>query len=264
MTYRSLKWLTIFLPPLIIGGFEFIRHDFLLDYLSMETGNYLITLLTLLLSYLFATWMFRTIERMSARIAEEEARRAVYEERERLARELHDNLAQTLFLLNVKLRQRQLEEAKSAVAEIDRILRQAIFNLRAAPEESGSLPARIDKWLSEWSALSGIDVQQEVALSDHSFTPGEEVHLFGIIQEAFTNIRKHARATAAWLRITADRDGWELTISDNGCGIGSTHVPARHYGLTMIRERAAKLGASCAVERQEAGGTIVTIRGKRR
>ncbi|UFJ38938.1 histidine kinase [Brevibacillus humidisoli] len=264
MTYRSLKWLTIFLPPLVIGGFEFVRHDFLLAYMTMETGNYLITLLTLLLSYVFATWMFRTIEQMSARIAEEQARRAVYEERERLARELHDNLAQTLFLLNVKLRQRQLDEAKSAVAQIDQTLRQAIFNLRSTLEESSSLAARIGKWLSEWSTLTGIDVQQEVALPEGYFSPGDEIHLFGVIQEAFTNIRKHAGATSARLHLFTDRSGWRLMIWDNGRGITQTAVSERHYGLSMMKERADKLGASFAIGRDEAGGSVLTLCGRRR
>lgn len=264
MTYRSLKWLTIFVPPLIIGGFEFVRHDFLLDYLTMEAGNYLITLLTFLLSYLFATWMFRTIEQMSARIAEEQARRAVYEERERLARELHDNIAQTLFLLNVKLRQGHLEEAKTAVAEIDQTLRQAIFNLRTSPEESTTLSARIKKWLAEWHALTGIEVQQELRVPDGYFSPVEEMLLFGVIQEAFTNIRKHADATRARLHLAAERRGWWLTVSDNGRGIEPTDLSSRKYGLSMMKERAAKLDASFAIGKDETGGTTLTLSGRGR
>ncbi|MBO8164183.1 MAG: sensor histidine kinase [Brevibacillus sp.] len=264
MTYRSLKWLTIFLPPLVIGGFEFIRHDFLLDYLTMEAGNYLITLLTFVLSYLFATWMFRTIEQMSARIAEEQARRAVYEERERLARELHDNIAQTLFLLNVKLRRGYLEEAKTAVAEIDQTLRQAIFNLRASPEESMTLTARITKWLDEWSAMTGIEVQQDLTVPDQYFSPVQEVLLFGVIQEAFTNIRKHADATKASLYFAAERRGWRLTIRDNGRGIEPTDLSSHKYGLSMMKERATKLDAVFAIGKDETGGTTLTLSGRGR
>ena len=64
-------------------------------------------------------------------------------------RELHDDLAQTLFFLNVKLRQGDIEEAKAAVSEIDNSLRQAIFNLRTPPEEGTSLEQRIHTYLRE-------------------------------------------------------------------------------------------------------------------
>lgn len=140
LSLRTLKLFTIMPPPVLIGGFEYIRHDFLLGVLSMETGNLYITALTLLLSYLFATWMFRRIGRTNERLAAEEAKRAVYEERERLAQEPHDNIAQILFFLNVQARKGQIDEARSAVSELDHQLRQAIFNLRTVPEEGEASP----------------------------------------------------------------------------------------------------------------------------
>jgi len=259
MTYRFFHWLTVLIPTLIIGGFEFVRHDFLLSYMSMETGNIYITLLTLLLSFLFATWMFRTIERMNARIIEEQARRAVYEERERLARELHDGIAQSLFFLNVKLKQGQLDEARVAVSAIDNHVRQAIFNLRSLPEE-GSLTQRLENWLAQWSALSGIDVSPELQIQEGVFTPAEEVQLFGIIQEAFANIRKHSQARHAWLRLaTADPRGWTLTIEDDGVGLHGSVEEAKKYGLSMMRDRAKQLQASIGIRPRTEGGTSISL-----
>ncbi|CAJ1003171.1 MULTISPECIES: sensor histidine kinase [Bacillales] len=260
MTYRSLYWLTVLLPPFIIGGFEFVRHDFLLDYLSMEAGNVYITILTLLLSFLFATWMFRKIERMNAKLVEEQARRAVYEERERLARELHDGIAQSLFFLNVKLKQGQLEDARVAVSAIDNHVRQAIFNLRSLPEEGSSLTQRVEKWLSQWSALSGVDVTQEVQLVDGIFSPAEEVQLFGVIQEAFANIRKHANARHTWLKLVGTEPGnWQLVIEDDGIGIPSVDGEAKKYGLAMMAERARQLGAAIVIRQRAEGGTHIQL-----
>ncbi|WP_019122542.1 sensor histidine kinase [Brevibacillus massiliensis] len=261
MTYRKWKIRCILLPPLIIGGFEFIRHGILLDYLSMEAGNYYITLLTLLLSYIFATKMFQTIERMNTRLAELQARRAVYEERERLARELHDNIAQTLFLLNVKVKQGRLDEAKAAITEIDNNLRQAIFNLRSSPDEGVSLAARINTWLSEWSLVTGIEVKQALDEVDGFFSPNEEVQLFGVVQEAFTNIQKHSRASQAAIRLKIGRESWQLAITDNGRGIRQEDADRQRYGLTMIRERAEKLGASFRLDKAKAGGTELILTG---
>ncbi|WP_420852144.1 sensor histidine kinase [Paenibacillus hamazuiensis] len=206
MSLKTLKLFTILLPPLIIGGFEYFRHEVLLHMLSMEVGNFYITVLTLLLSFLFAQWMFRKIERMSRRLAEERAHRAVYEERERLARELHDNIAQMLFFLNVKLKQGKTEEARSAVTEIDNHLRQAIFNLRTPPGEGISLRHRTRVWLQEWSAMTGIEAELRYGVPDGVFDVSQELQLFGIIQEACTNIRKHSRASRAVVTLEWHRD----------------------------------------------------------
>lgn len=259
MTYRTFYWLTVLLPAIIIGGFEFVRHDFLLPYISMETGNVYITLLTLFLSFLFANWMFRTIERMNAKLVEEQARRAVYEERERLARELHDGIAQSLFFLNVKLKQGNLDEARIAVSAIDNHVRQAIFNLRSLPEE-GSLEQRLEKWLGQWNALSGVEVTTNIKVRDNFFTPAEEVQLFGIIQEAFANIRKHAQARHAWIQLVTREPGhWRLTVEDDGVGIADVEADSKKYGLSMMQDRAKQLQADIQIGTRSEGGTIIRL-----
>lgn len=251
MNLRKLKLLCIFLPAAVIGGFEYIRHEFMLNLLSMETGNVYITLMTLLLSYFFTTWMFEQIERSNQSLAEEKTKRAVYEERERFANELHDNLAQTLFFLNVKLKQGKIEEAKAAVSEIDNHLRQAIFNLRTLPEEGTTLKDRLSKWLTDWETLSGIDVETRIDLPEKVFTPAEEVLLFGIVQEAFTNIRKHSEATKALLSLQGEKDNWFLEIRDNGKGLGHSPSAHNHYGIPMMQKKANELGACFMLSAQD-------------
>ncbi|MDD9266360.1 sensor histidine kinase [Paenibacillus sp. GCM10023248] len=243
MSLRLFKWFTILIPVIIIGGFEYIRHEFLLNYLTMEAGNFSITVITLLLSYLFASWMFQSIERSNEQLTMGEARRAVYEERERLARALHDDLAQTLFFLNVKLKQGDLEEAKAAVSEIDNSLRQAIFNLRTPPEEGTSLEQRIHKFLKDWTLVTGIELQEELSIEEGSFSSTEEVQLFGIIQEAFTNIRKHSMATRAAVALTAEQGSWRLEITDNGRGVRHDEAKGKKYGIELMHKRAEELGA---------------------
>lgn len=278
MSLRTLKTLTILIPPLIIGGFEYIRHDFLLSELSMESGNLYITLLTLLLSYVFASWMFHSIGRTNERLAAEEAKRAVYEERERLAQELHDNIAQILFFLNVQLKKGQLQEARSAVAEIDHHLRQAIFNLRTPPEEAADFPARLSTWLEEWSGITGIAVEQSIRVPE-AIPPSSEVQLFAIIREAFTNVRKHSEADHAVIELgQAETEGrWILRIRDNGIGLSpepkeTAETPAaaqgssssNRYGLFQMRKHAEALGAELTVTTMEQGGTEVCVTGTMR
>ncbi|SDN28949.1 two-component system, NarL family, nitrate/nitrite sensor histidine kinase NarX [Paenibacillus sp. yr247] len=268
MSLRLFKIFTIFVPVIIIGGFEYIRHEFLLNYLTMEAGNFSITIITLLLSYLFASWMFQSIERSNEKVTIGEARRAVYEERERLARELHDDLAQTLFFLNVKLKQGDLEEAKAAVSEIDNSLRQAIFNLRTPLEEGTSLEQRIHKFLKDWHLVTGIELQEKLIIEERSFSSGEEVQLFSIIQEAFTNIRKHSKATEAAILLEAHPKAWQLHITDNGCGLHNLQGKGKKYGIELMQKRAAELGATFEFKMREVGefgsGTSLLVQADRR
>lgn len=260
MTYRTLKTFTVLLPTLLIGGFEYIRHDWLLDTISMEDGNLYITILTFVLSFLFATWMFRKLRRITDHLAEEQAKRAVYEERERLAQELHDGISQTLFFLNVKLKKGRLDEASAAVATIDQQVRQAIFNLRSLPEESLSLNLRLQKWLSDFSMLTDIEVKERLELPDHYFSSADQVQLFGIVQEAFANIRKHSGAKHVNLTMCqTETGGWQLLICDDGIGIELHEAEQNSYGMTMMRERAQKLGAVFQIERTAAGGTQLSF-----
>lgn len=259
MTYRYLKLFTVILPTLIIGGFEYIRHIYLLPYISMSMGNLYITLLTLAISFIFASWMFNTIRRMNERLVQEQAKRAVFEERNRLYRQLHDGIAQTLFFLNIQLKQGKIEEAQTAVAEINNDVRQIIFNLRCTLEEGYSLSERINKWLYEWDALTGIDVTQAIDIPEKYFTPGEEILLFGIIQEGFTNIHKHSKAKLANIDLQLTASGWWLAISDNGSGIQDAVITPQKHGIPMMTERAAQLGADLSISKGETCGTKLLI-----
>jgi signal transduction histidine kinase len=262
MSLRTLKWFAILLPPLIIGGFEYIRHHALLHALSMEMGNLYITLLTLLLSFLSASWMFREIARTNARLAEEQSRRAVYEERERLAQELHDNIAQMLFYLNVKLKQGKIEDARSAAKDIDNHLRQAIYNLRTPPSEATAFLTRVGSWLTDWSAMTGIEVDIRIDLGDIRLAPAQEVLLFGIVQEAFTNIRKHSLAGKARLEMSMEGRRWQLTIADDGVGLPDESAASIGYGLTLLRKRAQELSAVLDVKSGPGSGTELIINGE--
>lgn len=261
MSYRTLKILTILIPTILIGGFEFVRHTILSHDISMETGNFVITILTFVIFYIYANWMFKEIEIKNRRIMEERELRAVYEERERLAKELHDNIAQSLFLLKVDLKKNKTHEASAVVNSIDSNLRQAIFNLRMKPAEDGGFTSRLENWMDEWSTVAGVDTNIEINIEDGFFTPTEEVHLFGIIQEAFTNIRKHADASNASLFLKTEGDHWELTIEDDGIGFSINNVHSQQYGLVMLEERVNKLEAFLDIISGEMLGTKIIVKG---
>lgn len=259
--YRHLKLFIILFPPLLIGTAEYVRHEWWLNRLSMESGNLLITLIVFVLSLVFGEFVFRRIELLNSRLAQEQAKQAVYQERERLADELHDNIAQTLFFLNVKLQKQDQEGVKSAVAEINNHLRQAIFNLKSPPEEAENFPKRLNIWLEEWSRVSGIICDIHIHLEKDSLTTAQEVKLLGLIQEAFTNIRKHSQATRSSIAFTGDSRVWSIRIWDDGIGIPHQEGSAsnRKYGITMMAKRAEDLGALFSVAALERGGTEIRV-----
>ncbi|GIQ67874.1 sensor histidine kinase [Xylanibacillus composti] len=264
MSWRSWKWFTVLVPTCLIGGFEFVRHEYLLEQLSMEYGNLFITLLTFLISWLFAQVMFRRLRIMNERVYAEKNRRAILEERERIARELHDQLAQNLFYINTMLSQGKKEEARAAVAETDQHLRQAIFNLRTGTDKPCSLHERLLGWLEEWQRASGIAVTQQIELEAGMLKPDEEIQLFAIVQELFTNIRKHSHADRASIVLKLNRrEGLSLIVADDGRGLQQTDGGKAAYGLSIVRKRAAELGAELDIRGNADGGTTVEIKGKR-
>jgi two-component system nitrate/nitrite sensor histidine kinase NarX len=262
MSYRFLKLSTILIPTLLIGGFEFLRHTvMLLREFSMAEGNYFITILTFFVSYAFSTWMFRTIEEKNRRILSEREVRAIYEERERLAKELHDNIAQTLFLLKVYLKKGKITDAQGLVNSIDSNVRQAIFNLRISPTEKTYFSKRMEKWLDDWSTVSGIDVKSSIQLTKDYFNPTEEVLLFSIMQEAFANIQKHSEADCVTFGLHTMKNHWELKIADNGKGFSTTEIPNDKYGLAMLKERANKINGEMVIISNPGNGTEIIIKG---
>ncbi|NGZ77766.1 sensor histidine kinase [Saccharibacillus alkalitolerans] len=141
MSYKQVKWLILFLPTVVVGLWEYIRHQFLMPVLSMDAGNMLTPVLVFLVSVTLLRRLFAMLERMQRELEQARSVKANLEAREELARELHDGIAQSLFLLSVKLDRMErragdsglggeLGAVRRTVREVDRYVRQALANLR--------------------------------------------------------------------------------------------------------------------------------------
>lgn len=211
----------------------------------------------------------------NARLYEEVRSLATLEERERIAREMHDGLAQALGLLHMKLRRAEeqsaaagpspaadgLREMAAITAGAYEEVRQSIFGLRTMVSRGLGLIPTLTEYLHEFSAQNGIGVELEV--SDGRpihLSPASEVQLVRIIQEALTNIRKHAGAAHAWVRLHR-QDPWvQVTIEDDGRGFDPATLasPDRlHFGLQTMRERAEGLGGKLEIDTTPGRGTRV-------
>ena len=214
----------------------------------------------------------------NARLYAEVGSLATLQERERIAREMHDGLAQALSFLRFRLRtlEDRLEDggqppASPELAELRVVagkafeeVRQSIFGLRTMVSRSLGLIPTLAEYLHEFSAQHGIQVDLQVQ-EDRvpGFSSAEETQLVRIIQEALTNIWKHAKATRAVIRLGVQDGHREVTIQDNGRGFEPERIRkggSSRFGLETMRERAEGLGGSLEIESPPGAGTTVTIR----
>ncbi|MBI5652763.1 MAG: HAMP domain-containing protein [Chloroflexi bacterium] len=199
---------------------------------------------------------------------------AILEERDRLARELHDNLAQMLGYMNIKtaitddqIATHQIGPARASLLELKQIVkeaytdvREAIFNLRATTPGSG-LARPLEEYLAEYRAHYCIDAR--LVIEDQSLTEFPEevkVQVNRIIQEALTNVRKHSGAKQARVRFERSDGQIQIIVEDNGMGFDPTRLDQsdrRHFGLQIMRERAASVGGELEIESQRGLGTRV-------
>jgi signal transduction histidine kinase len=224
----------------------------------------------------FATQAALAIE--NARLHARVRALAATEERERIAREMHDSLAQVLGYVNTKaqavellLRSGHAEKAVGQLAQLSGAARDAyaevregILGLRASPAPGRPFADLLAEYLDRWREQSGITAT--LAVDPEPFAPRldpfAEVQLLRIVQEALANVRKHAGAGSARVALAA-RDGWlEATIADDGAGIAQTprEGDQPRFGLAIMRERAEAAGGQFAIESPPTGGTVVRVR----
>ncbi|MFQ5882192.1 MAG: HAMP domain-containing protein [Candidatus Methylomirabilales bacterium] len=200
---------------------------------------------------------------------------AVLEERERIAREMHDGLAQALGSLLFKIRGAALADlpdakARGALHELEEIaeeayteVRQSIFGLRTRVTRSLGLIPTLAEYLHDLSKQSGIVIDLQVpdeAAIRLSFQV--EIQLIRVIQEALTNVRRHAQARCAWVSFRVQGEELEVVIGDDGRGFDLAEVQARgrgHFGLQTMRERIQAGGGKLDIETAPGKGTKVFV-----
>jgi signal transduction histidine kinase len=195
--------------------------------------------------------------------------RAVFEERDRIARDLHDLVIQRLFAigLGIKTLGRQLsgpvaeEQLHGFVADIDqtiRDIRRSIFMLQQRPNSAPSLRGEVLRAISEASASLGYEptVRLEGPL-DSVVPPEVHLDLIATLRETLSNVIRHARASVVSVTVTVDRaaERLELLVTDDGRGLPDDMI--RRSGLVNIAQRAVRLRGNCRVHSPQEGGTRV-------
>ncbi len=200
---------------------------------------------------------------------------ALAAERQRMARELHDTLAQGLAGLILQLEaarshidqgrpgrageivDQAMARARSTLAEA----RQAIGDLRAPQEAVDDLGLAIRREAERFSAATGIPCAVEIALSA-ALPQRTNEHAVRVVAEALSNVAQHAQAGQVWVSALQGAGSVEITVRDDGVGfeLGAAGSQAGHYGLVGMRERARLAGGALEVASAPGQGTVVRLR----
>jgi two-component system sensor histidine kinase DegS len=196
-------------------------------------------------------------------------------ERNRLAQELHDNVAQALGYLNLKIAslphvfasnqpekvRAELSELKQVVGEAYTDIRGEIFNLRAGPSDEINFLETLRRYIDKYKRFYQLDIQLifETDEAHFEFPAQVSVPLIRTIQEALMNVRKHAQIDQAFLRLSRAGDQIRISVEDKGQGFDPTHEKASSFGLKIMRERIESIGGRLEIESLPGQGTRVTL-----
>jgi PAS domain S-box-containing protein len=237
--------------------------SFLKDWRGFEVGHLL---------------MIRDVteqKRAGAEILEQQRALAILRERDRLARELHDELAQGLSLINLQaqlvcglLDAGQMEQAKEQLQVLARAARDAQVDVRGEISKLAhgilseeGFTAALRRITENFQQANGIPTELVLPCDDGMFAiaPTVEAQLLRIVQEAFTNIRKHARAKHVNVSLQKEAGCLEVLIQDDGIGFDRDGLPASRttFGLDIMHERAAEINGRVEIQSAVGRGTMV-------
>ncbi len=212
-------------------------------------------------------------EEAMRRLLLEHVLQAQEDERQRISRELHDETGQLMTSLLIGLRSlsdarrladarryaQQLREiASKAIGELSRLAR----GLHSSILDDLGLEAALRRYTDEFSSTHGIEIDLELAISLDGLGRSEQLNLYRIIQEALTNVARHAHATQVWITFESTNALLRVSIRDNGTGltpVNNIAGTAEHLGIAGMKQRAAMLGGRLEVISKPQQGLTIEL-----
>jgi signal transduction histidine kinase len=238
----------------------------------MNWGNLLVAVFSSLLFLTYFTFIFRLIEKLTTRLNEEMTNSLVHKERERIAHILHDNIAQTIFFMNIKILEiekslnkksdefSKLQELKEAIMTIDSEIRDNIFFLKDDHRHEGNdLQKSIENVVHILTDDLNIEVMTNIDPSMENIIPiAVKRKILDILRELFTNIKKHAQAQKVRLQLAMIEGRIVLRLEDNGRGFSPACLDKQGtFGLRNIMKEIKMSGGSMILAGEQ--GTSITI-----
>lgn len=214
----------------------------------------------------------------NARLYRKVQESAILEERERIAREMHDGMAQVLGYINTQtlavkrfLSAGDYDNARSELSRMEEIarelyadIREGILGLRATARGDVDLEDALRSYAEQYTAMCGIVVNMNITGGPLSpIDPRTQIQLVRIFQEALSNVRKHAAEAEVRVHLSDCAGQLELRVSDTGQGFEVDRLPVTgqpRFGLQTMRERAESVGGYLEIESEPGHGTSLTAR----
>lgn len=193
-------------------------------------------------------------------------------ERQSIANEIHDSLAQTLYYAKMRasllldalksdnelLAYKCAQDVEEAVSNSQKTVRELVTHFRCQMDPRG-LKYALEKLVHDFKVRTSIALEYDNALDGLSLPDEFELQVFLIIREALVNIATHSGAKMARLNVHRDGAQYRFVVEDDGAGVGSEVAPEGHYGLAIMRERALRIGGEVEVESLQGQGTQVRL-----
>jgi signal transduction histidine kinase len=188
-------------------------------------------------------------------------------ERRRLARDIHDGVAQRVVSLGYIVDElvdratdteveRTAEELRSEITRVVGELRFSVFDLRQDLLGT-SVSAALSEYVQQLSRRSDLRVHLVLDERGRRLPRRVEAEVIRVAQEAIANVARHADALNVWVRMSSDDEGFRLSVEDDG--VGMVQPRPGHYGLHTMRERAEHIGAGLHIGPRSGGGTVVSL-----
>lgn len=273
---RRLRLVGLLAPALFVAGMVLAR-PVVLGTLGDDLGFAVLGAGLVASALVFGVAMYWLLGRAHRLVLESGRREAALVERERIARELHDSIAQVLGVTHLRLHalagrpevaasdraHRETLELASICHESYRDVREAILGLKDATRSDRTLLEHLATYVAKFSASSSIPTTLHAESDDElRLPPAAEIQVIRVIQEALTNVRKHSGAAQASVRVRVADDHTLFVVEDDGTGFDPDAVAGERdgFGLSAMRERTESVDGRLTIDSAPGHGTRVVVR----
>jgi signal transduction histidine kinase len=251
------KLFILLFPAFIVGFWTFARTQFLSNYLSAEQGAMLTPILLLVLSVIFIWPIFRDLDKMEKELVRATKKEALFIERKAMAAKLHDSIAQSLFLMSVKLdglkgqdtiQHQKIDELQTIVEDVHTEVRIAIRDFSSG-EHNVHITETIKDIIANFEQETSIEIEQINKAEWIEWSSQSQSAYLAFVKEGLFNIRKHARPTRVQLIQKVINNYLVVVIRDNAGHDGLHLVPG--FGIRLLRERLIEHNWELDFERTE-------------
>lgn len=274
--YLRLKLLTIAVPTLFVAIGEVVRSYMLRFRLSPMSLSLIMVAATFIGTVVFSNYVFSVMDDLDSERREYKEAMLALQERERIGREMHDGIAQNLAVMNLNLhhltdlmKSEKYDQAWDELGQLQGLLnqtyddvRQSLYDLKVSRRLEEGFWSALEKQVRDFAKYTGVPIDLEpLPRNEVLWNELVSVQILRIIQEALTNVRKHAEARRVRIVCRKTEDQLSFMVVDDGKGFDydESQASQRHFGLGVMRERAETVGGWATIQSSPGQGTSVTV-----